>query len=772
MDEDVRDEEQQPRSGLIDKASSAYDTTRNIQDFSKRLSDAKNSKQAMGGYDGQNPGKYASDIKNAGAGNPSAVSDYASSAGNTGAEAANSAAKVATDAAESGAAKAAEAGASTAAKTAASAGTAAAAEGGTAAATTGAAAGAGAATGGLGALIVLGLKAGADSAKSLKNEVTSIWEKTDYDDAFMKVPFLIKALLVFLLISNLAALILLTPIAALGYGAYWAASNVGEIRESIGTYFEGQTEKSKFLMDELCIDKYDKTAVTIIHQQQAIDSSNVDIYMAIIDKAIENSFRKKAYSYISTPEIIKGFFTGHSVTETFNYYRNQQYPYTLAHEDGFFYTIGDFLDGTIPEEELNNDLNYAEIICVLSQENPLTGFSYSDFYDLLMSDEACSLLYEMEMSDRKYFYYDEKGNIIKFSIDDINTILDKIKNGEIVTKPVSSDNPTNPDNPVNSQTPNPNDPLANADNLNIFFMYETAIYPYGLKDLYDIAGIDMYADNEAVSSMRNIDVLDENENWLRARLPDISMGPKWNEKRNFYSMVSAAYRQNTSLTASGRSLLFYTENYVNSASAPGFDYGSGDPNDFQYNYTGQSVILDFPYYINQGNYPNDYRGTDGKGDTIKKSGCTDCSYTMVVSYFTRKNLSIQSISRNYVKSNTFQTTQFLTDNGLSEARKSFSVTNICNDLIEGKPCVIHISGRWTYNGRTYHSSSRGHFLVIIGFDDTGFYVFDPGSSSNTKNGPIPYAAWSHVDIKTVRPITSSNASFVPYYKVNTFKETK
>lgn len=637
------------------------------------------------------------------------------------------------------------------------------------AATAGTTAATGVATGGIGALVLGVISLATAGVKAVKKEANSVWEKTSYEESKPKIPLLVLLLLILFLPIILLCLIILTPVAGLTYGAMCIDTDVNEIRSSINTYFEGQTEKAQFLMDELCIDKYDKTAISILDQQRVIDESNIDIYIAIIDKGIDNAFRKKAYSYICTPEIVKGFFTGHSVVETYNNFKNQRYPYTLAHEDGFYYTIGDFLDGKIPEDELNNDVNYAEIICVLSQSKPTTRFSFSEFYDMLMSDEACSLLYEMEMSDRQYFYYNSDGNVVKISVEEINSILEKIRNGEITTSaPPEDESSSSP----NTGTPNPNDPLYNVAAGNIFFMYDVKVYPYGLKDLYDICGMDMYDANELVPTMRNIDVLDENEEWLRARLYQTELGPKYNEIRSFYSIVSKAYRESTFLEATGRSLLFYTGDYVNSVSSPGFDYGSGDPNDFEYHYTGQSVILDFPYYINQGNYPNDVRGTDGKGDTIKKSGCTDCSYTMVASYFTRKNLRIQDISKKYVKDNSFQTAQFLKDNNLSERRQKFSVTNICDALIEGKPCVIHISGKWTYNGRVYHSSTRGHFLVIIGFDDNGFYVMDPGSSSNTQSGPIPYAAFSHVDIKTVRPISNNDNSFIPYYKVNTFKEGK
>ena len=63
-------------------------------------------------------------------------------------------------------------------------------------------------------------------------------------------------------------------------------------------------------------------------------------------------------------------------------------------------------------------------------------------------------------------------------------------------------------------------------------------------------------------------------------------------------------------------------------------------------------------YINQGNYPNDKRGTDGKGDSIKASGCIDCSAVMIANYINKSNLNIVDISKKYVSKNMFNCSSF------------------------------------------------------------------------------------------------------------------
>ena len=50
-----------------------------------------------------------------------------------------------------------------------------------------------------------------------------------------------------------------------------------------------------------------------------------------------------------------------------------------------------------------------------------------------------------------------------------------------------------------------------------------------------------------------------------------------------------------------------------------------------------------------------------------------------------------------------------------------------------------------HNGIVYHrDASSYHYIVIMGFDDKGFYVYDPANKRVTENGPIPYGAFYSV----------------------------
>lgn len=147
---------------------------------------------------------------------------------------------------------------------------------------------------------------------------------------------------------------------------------------------------------------------------------------------------------------------------------------------------------------------------------------------------------------------------------------------------------------------------------------------------------------------------------------------------------------------------------------------------------------------------------------------------MCAEYFNNKVYNIVPISKQYVKADMqFQTGTFLAHYGFNERRtvNTFSTSEIVSHTTSGNPVVLYIKGRWVgSNGRVIHKSDNGHFLVITGYDEVGFYFHDPGSRDNTYAGAIPFEDFANVTIKGVRYLNSSNPDFTPRYKVNTLQE--
>ena len=842
--------------------------------------------------------------------------------GNTTAKAANNAVGNASTTAASagnsatGAGTAATAGGTTAtaaAETATAGGAAAAAGAGGAGTVAGTAVAAGAPTGGIGALVVLALaafKVGIDKANA---EGADIGQVTDINKESRHPFFLFCAIG---LVVALCCIILLIPSCAMFFPQLMERDRKENIENQQGPdtstvsqpFFTAHSDKNEFFKQVLGIDSYNVTANNIVQEYRQIDNTNIGIFKAIIDHAIWNAFNKHSLSYCSDYDLMASldFMADKDMTfeDKINYilffdaeaalenYRSKKYPYTATHDNGFYYTIGDYLDGKIPDDELNNLLNYAEIITVLSQSEDCSAnnFSYSSFYDMLTSKETEMLLFEIKFDKERTWSHEvieessaENGDLDSEPEPDntsgsIPTSQEKSenaagqenmensetagsKNNSITIEPVTPDktiinsDPKKPpitisthekdkgDNTVKDKNTPSNDasskikpvePSKNkgnksnstissfrADTIPLKFMafprklfrvvllpadlgiggspaqptpapqptstptpdqegaspdageddnlteevgksliykygfyYDCEIAPYGLLELYTIAGTDPNDMNANEYTMRNIDVLDISERWLRAKISDVSLG---------LDARSPMQYLDSNLISKGIEGLFSSDIYYKHA------VGLRDQLTCNYVPDGQSVILEMQSYINQGKYPDNYRGTDGRGQSIKAAGCCDCSYAMIAMYLNRANYDIVSISRTYVSNNNFRGKDFLNSVGLKEDVRdgAYSASSVIGYLTEGLPVMLHISGKWVYNGITYHGSTNGHFLVIMGFDDVGFYVYDPGSNQNTTNGPIPYAAFSHVAGKSIRVI-SRKSTFMPHYLVNTY----
>lgn len=530
-------------------------------------------------------------------------------------------------------------------------------------------------------------------------------------------------------------------------------SNLGE------TFYNKFTDKGTFFKELFGRDSYTVELNNIVKQSRQIDEQNIEIYKDIIDEALYRAFNEYARMYITTPFGDIDITPIFEILPSFNYkkmeekYLSLDYPYTLA-SGGEFYTIGEFLDGDIPKSELNNDLNYAEIISVLCQNPQYSSqfFSYSAFYDLLTSDDVANLLFEVRLSDSIEYEY------------------------------------TLSDGTTTTSVPSTSSQSSASSVSGVSYYREGFVAPYGLKELYMIAEVSPYDSNYTHPSLLNMAVLDDNEGWLRARFGDsVDLGPVYNQTRNPKSFLYVL-QTDGSAPPTGRSRYCYFDDSLNKQDSLAEIVERLHPNNSPYVYVpeGTSVILDMPQYICQGDYPYSYRGTDGKGDSIKKSGCIDCSYAMCAAYYQQQSVDIINISANYVHNNLFDSTSFLAVMGLTQNwNESFSVETVTNYLTQGYPVIFYLNGLWEYEESIkvetdgvisettltyqYHTSSRDHFMVIIGYDERGFYVLDPGRKTNNRS-VIPYAAFEKAYAKLIRPVIPLDSDFVPHYVCNTLVE--
>lgn len=159
----------------------------------------------------------------------------------------------------------------------------------------------------------------------------------------------------------------------------------------------------------------------------------------------------------------------------------------------------------------------------------------------------------------------------------------------------------------------------------------------------------------------------------------------------------------------------------------------------------ESVILPMNQYINQGNgsWAQHKRGGIGSNSTIKQAGCIDCCYLMAASYYNHEKYDVTSILTNsrYYSSNSFSSGTFLNDFGLSQSISGgFNKLDIREAIEMGHPVILEIKGAFSF-----HRRNSGHFLVIMGYNKTGFMVYDPGSNDNSycnTGRVIPYEAFT------------------------------
>lgn len=628
---------------------------------------------------------------------------------------------------------------------------------------------AGSATAGIGAIAVFALSIARTLLNKANEEISSI---TDGSDASSDMGGLTRLLLLVAIFAVIAYSIMAIPsavfIKSVNTIETTVSNAVTETKTDVKDLFKNTffpDDKREFFEEIFDSHSLDITLNNRITMQNSINSDNAIIYKEIINKAIETAFHHRIKEVIYNPEyFVLDIFTDFNREATLETYLAQPYPYNLKKANGDYYTVGDYIDGNIPEEELNNDLNYAEVIAVMCQKEGLSynNFNYSEFYDMLFTSEAENLLYEAEFGNLEYYYTNDAGEKVIGSKEYLEAEIELLKQKKEQEKA---------DRKISETTPAT---TTNEPSYKIESFYNIIVYPYGLEELYAIAETDPLEFHHTFQTMHNYQMLNDDERWIRATVKDVAFGPAFYDRRNESSPIYNKMVELSTEEPTGRSLMNYTENSITKniialGSIPQWDLPNRPTVNIDYSPTGNSVVLEMYGYINQGDYKSDLRGTGP--DTIAVSGCCDCSYTMTAQYYHREELSIRGVSKQYVNGNLFRTADFLQDCGMTHKQENYSETSIVNYLTQGTPVILHISGRWEYNGKIYHKSQNGHFLVIMGYDDEGFYVYDPGSRSNTNGGAIPYEAFLHVNGKYIRPVFTTDTSFIPYYMVNTISNS-
>ena len=544
------------------------------------------------------------------------------------------------------------------------------------------------------------------------------------------------------LLICLVCLPLFGPIFMFVYKAYAAFNSAKEFILNIPAYIEEQRKEDFFekMFPGVDIDSE-------INTIRSFDSDSVEVCKDIIDYSIYKCLKEYSWNVLISPSANwEQFKKGFSATVTYRTLLKNPYPYALKYADGTYVTIGQYLKDYTKVE--NNDFNYAEFFAILMQSGQFNydSFSYSEFYDLLVCEKTTSYLIELEIGD--LVYVKKEGFVsydasMELTEEQIGAMEEDV---EYVTEEEKKESwwDTWWDNAWGG--------------------YDVKVYPAGLKELYAIADASLYDEHKYSKGLTNDAMLDEQERWVRGVISGVDLGPAYDDVRSKRSVVySLIYDMQKNASGqiklpSGRSAYSYCTNYL--AEVAGIDYTQVYLDHRLELYTsyipeGTSYILDMYSYINQLTYDKylfkrgswNGEGTDPRS-SIYDEGCIDCCYVMVYEYFYRKSLSVPEICANYVNDKRqFEWGRFMRDYGLNNhyEKHDYNVPEIQAALCNGTPVILYYHGRWEHNGIVYHrDASSYHYIVVMGFDGKGFYVYDPANKRVTENGPIPYDAFYNV----------------------------
>lgn len=654
---------------------------------------------------------------------------------------------------------------------------------------------AGAPTAGIGAVVVIAASVVTNTigalAKNLKKHANEVLDNRK-SSAIGTPATIFLALIVFILLLIVP---IITPISVLSN----IVTNIEDYAEGTIKSFSTYNEKSQFFQDLFEAEGLDTSGLySTVNNQMTVDANNVIIYKAIIDEGIKKSYEYYILSYLTNPEVIFSFATSWLKESIDNGYigvshysseaamqnlMNKPYYYSLP-KNGVPYTVGNYLKGEIPKSDLNNDINYAEIITIFSQskESTYLTISYSDFYEALAGKNSDNLFFEMTIDDEPTFFYWNDKEHTSFTICDS---MNDAKSHQTKQEQASDEATDEEEGSTTTSTATSSDE-DDADeeeeeddgNYGWGYFYDFELYPYGLDEIYSAAGVSPTTPSYINSNYTNENALDFQENFLRSYLGNkVELGPQGTKARNLTSLWCPLYDE-IHKTPVGRTKMAWCINSVttmdigNTSSLYG---GSGGGLMVDYKPNGTSVILDVTdkYYICQYSNPDSSKARGNGKHTIGEAACIDCSYMMAAEYFNQTPYSIAKISSSmskggYVDGQSFQTWKFCQDFGINLQNGTKSTTDIVAQITKGNIVEIGIKGQWKgIAGRQLHNSSSEHHFIIVGYDDTGFYLADPGSQGNTVN-VVSYADFAKAPIFEVRYLSSSKGN-PPHYLINTLK---
>lgn len=458
------------------------------------------------------------------------------------------------------------------------------------------------------------------------------------------------------------------------------------------------------------------------------------------------------------------------------------FPYDIGSYD-FTPRIGDVLhiDGYRKDYLARyDDVNYAEVIAILSMSDHVNGSSYGfnwgqanfeDFMAFTQKEECYKYLYELGLKWVPVYEGDKEVEATDENGLPCTNIVHIVKDGDAVGN-----------GPYDSAEECAGaDEEVEYDGVTLTFTeyyIRSTVKPFGLRELFMMAFGDTgmayekhvefnshdnlymlnYAERVTRLYQRNFKIIIHASETLDLKVD--ALGPSFRLNRNAHSpiydeLVNDEWLKSIGLNGTGRSAWYYIEKTFNdkfeSIEFPDDEPTPDPPEPKPFIPPGGGKILDMYEYVNQGNYPNVYRGKSG--ETVKKSGCLDCSIDMIIMYYLREHIPIQNISQYVNSSGALETGTVLSKYGFTQGGNNYSnfKDGVINEIENDRPVIIHIRGYWksTVTGAVLHSSSNGHFLVGIGYDETGIWVNDPG---NRNNHHIDYVDWNHVGDLYYRPV--------------------
>ena len=138
-------------------------------------------------------------------------------------------------------------------------------------------------------------------------------------------------------------------------------------------------------------------------------------------------------------------------------------------------------------------------------------------------------------------------------------------------------------------------------------------------------------------------------------------------------------------------------------------------------------ILNMYRYINQADEPQ--ASISFAGGTYHQYGCAPSCYIMVAEYYLRQEQNIQTLVNKYsAGSSGIYGAALISGLGGQSYEHSYSGEDmIISEIDSGNPVILSFKG----NAGALGNHPNGHYIVIMGYDEHGFYVYDPGDRYNT-----------------------------------------